>query len=63
MIDLSGVGFIHVDHDRNHHFALRIDRQAGTGALLAAGMGGTLSARNRSPRGAEFRLTLPLAAA
>jgi len=30
---------------------------------LAAGMGGTLSARNRSPRGAEFRLTLPLATA
>jgi C4-dicarboxylate-specific signal transduction histidine kinase len=26
---------------------------------LAAGMGGRLTAANRSPRGAEFRLTLP----
>ena len=40
MIDLGSVGFIHVDHDRYHDFALRIDRQAGTGSLLAAGMGG-----------------------
>ena len=30
---------------------------------LAAGMGGSLSARNATPRGAEFRLALPLAAA
>ena len=29
---------------------------------LAAGMGGGLSVRNLAPRGAEFRLTLPLAA-
>lgn len=29
---------------------------------LAAGMGGALSVRNLAPRGAEFRLTLPLAA-
>jgi C4-dicarboxylate-specific signal transduction histidine kinase len=29
---------------------------------LAQGMGGTLVARNRAPRGAEFRLTLPAAA-
>jgi C4-dicarboxylate-specific signal transduction histidine kinase len=30
---------------------------------LAAGMGGALAGGNRVPRGAEFRLTLPLAAA